>query len=182
LRCPIHLGKAAMARRLNRFCTLLPIAQCALAAAFGGFGLWRRSTILNQPFFGDQTFWNSTARFHVWPWPYKFAVISNFPAFLLGLLPLWLLGFIRPRIPEYAANVPALFFVLLLWYWVGSRLDRHWRMTNKTPWIGVSLFTLISLVGASLPIGNSGYLPYGLAVWLVTIRHTSARVEDSAGD
>ena len=157
-----------MVPRLNRFCTLLPIAQCAIAATFGGFGLWWRSSILSRPFFENQTLWNSTARFHVWPWPYKFAVISNFPAFPLGLLPSWPLGLIWPSVPEYIANIPVLFFVLLLWSWVGSRLDRRWPVSDKTPWVGVFFFMLFSLVGAFLPIGYTGYLPYGLAVWLVT--------------
>jgi hypothetical protein len=157
-----------MVLRLNRFCTLLPTTQCVLAAVLGGFGLWQRSTILSRSFFEDQTLWNSTARFHVWPWPYKFAVISNFPAFPLGLLPSWPLGFIWPGLPEYVANIPVLFFVLLLWSWVGSRLDGRWRVSDKTPWIGLSFFMLISLVGAFLPMGYTGYLPYGLVLWLAT--------------
>ena len=154
--------------RFNRFCTLLPIAQCALAATFGGFGLWQRSTILSRPFFEGQTMWNSTARFHVWPWPYKFAVISNMPAVLFGLLPAWPLEVIWPGVLEYVENVLFLLFVPLLWYWVGSGLDRRWRMADKTPWIGLFLFILVSLVGAFLPIEYTGYLPYGLSVWLVT--------------
>jgi len=68
--------------RETRFRTLLPVAQCALAALFGGVGLWQRSVILSRPFFGGEPLWNSTARFHVWPWPYEFAVVSNVPRFL----------------------------------------------------------------------------------------------------
>jgi hypothetical protein len=154
--------------RERRFCLLLPIAQCGLAAIFGGFGLWQRSAILSRSFLGNQTLWDSTARFHVWPWPYKFAVICNFPAFLLGLLPSWPLGFFWPSLPEYVETMPVLLFVLPLWSWVGSRLDRRWRVTHKIPWIGLFFFTLISLGGAFLPIGYTGYLPYGLALWLVT--------------
>ena len=105
---------------------------------------------------------------HEWPWPYKFAVICNFPAFLLGLLPSWPLGFFWPSLPEYVETMPVLLFVLPLWSWVGSRLDRRWRVTHKIPWIGLFFFTLISLGGAFLPIGYTGYLPYGLALWLVT--------------
>ena len=33
--------------------------------------------------------WDTTARFHVWPWPYKFAFVSNFPAFMAGSLLSW---------------------------------------------------------------------------------------------
>jgi hypothetical protein len=171
-----------MVLRLNRFCTLLPIAQCALAATFGGIGLWQRSTILSRPwFFEGQTMWNTTARFHVWPWPYKFAVILNLPAFLLGLVPSWPLGIIWPSAPEYVAHLPVLIFVLLLWFWAGARIDRHWRVTDRTPWIGLFLFMLISLVGAFLPFGYTGYLPYALVVWLVSavvIRLVSKRAPE----
>jgi hypothetical protein len=84
--------------RDRRFRLLLPITQCGLAAIFGGFGLWQRYAILNRPvFFEGQTLWNSTARFHVWPWPYKFAAIANIPAFLLGVLLSWFLN-LRGRV------------------------------------------------------------------------------------
>jgi type IV secretory pathway TrbD component len=156
-----------MAREI-RFSSLLPAAQFWLAALFGGIGLWQRSAILSRPFLEGQTMWNTTARFHVWPWPYKFAVICNFPAFLLGLLPSWPLGLIWPALPEYVANIPVLFCVLLIWSWVGSRLDARWRVSSKTPWIGLLIFMLISLGCALLPIGYNGYLPCGLALWLVT--------------
>ena len=155
--------------RDRRFRLLLPITQCGLAAIFGGFGLWQRYAILNRPvFFEGQTLWNSTARFHVWPWPYKFAAIANIPAFLLGVLLSWPLELTWPSVPEYVANIPALLFVPLLWYWVGSRLDRRWGVADRAPWIGLFFFMLISLAGAFLPIGYTGYLPYGLAIWLVT--------------
>jgi hypothetical protein len=66
-----------------RFRTFLPIAECGFAALFGGLGLWQRSTILSRAGFGEgRTLWDSTARFHVWPWPFKFAVVMNTPAFL----------------------------------------------------------------------------------------------------
>ena len=153
---------------LNRFCTLLPTIQCVLAAALGGLGLWQRSTILSGPFLGDQTLWTSTARFHLWPWPYKFAVISNMPAVLLGLLPAWPLEVIWPGAPEFVANVLFLLFVPLLWFWVGSRLDRRWGVGDRTPWVALFVFTFVCLVGAFLPIGYVGYLPYGLVVWLLS--------------
>ena len=150
-----------------RFRTLLPVAECGIAALFGGLGLWQRSKILSGSFWGDTTLWESTARFHVWPWPYKFAVISNLPGVLAGLLLSWPLGLIWPGMSEYMEDVPSLLFAAILWYWVGSRLDRRWRLTDKAPWIAVSIFTLVCLAGAFLPMGYTGYLPYGLAVWVV---------------
>ena len=74
-----------MARAL-RFRIVLPIAECGFAALFGAVGLWQRSAILSRPLFEGQTLWDSMARFHVWPWPYKFAVVSNMPAFMAGSL------------------------------------------------------------------------------------------------
>src|SRR5260370_2424836 len=69
---------------------LLPAVQSAIAVLFGGTGLWQRSAILSRPWFSEgQTMWDTTARFRVWPWPYKFAVVSNFPAFMAGALLSW---------------------------------------------------------------------------------------------
>jgi hypothetical protein len=157
-----------MARGI-RFSGLLPAAQFCLAALFGGIGLWQRSAILSRPgFFAGQTMWNTTARFHVWPWPYKFATVLNLSAFLLGLVPSWLLGVIWPSAPEYVASFPALLLVPPLWCWVGYRLDRRWGTADGAPWIGLVIFMLISLGCALLPIGYTGYLPCGLALWGVT--------------
>jgi len=150
-----------------RFRILLPVAQCGLAALFGGIGLWQRSAILSRPFFEGQTLWDSTARFHVWPWPYKFAVVSNMPAFMAGALLTWPIGAAWPQLPESVQIAPSLLFVSMLWYWVGSRLDLRWSVADKTPWIVLLIFTLVSLVGAFIPIGYVGYLPYGFMVWVV---------------
>jgi hypothetical protein len=126
--------------RANRFRVLLPSAECLLAAVFGGVGHWQRSTILSRPWFSEgQTMWNSTARFHVWPW------------------------------------------VPILWYWVGSRLDRRWGVTDPTPWIALSVFTLVCLVGAFLPIGYVGFLPYGFVVWVITAVTISRRTYTCSG-
>ena len=97
--------------RETRFRTLLPVAQCALAALFGGVGLWQRSVILSRPFFGGEPLWNSTASFHVWPWPYKFAVVSNVPAFFAGSLLLWPVAIAWPELPESMQIAPLLLFV-----------------------------------------------------------------------
>src|SRR6267143_1475879 len=84
----------------NQFRRILPLSQTVLALFFGSWGLWIRNSILSQPFFGNSTLWNSTARFHVWPWPYEFAVVLNMPAFLIGILLSWPLDAIRPGLSE----------------------------------------------------------------------------------
>ena len=152
---------------MSRFRTVLPVAQCGLAALFGGFGLWQRSEILNRPFLEGQTLLHSTARFHVWPWPFKFAVVSNLPAFLTSGLLLWPIGAVWPKLPESVQAVAALLLGLIFWYWVGSRLDRRWSVTDKTPWIALTVFTVVCLVGAFLRIGYTGFIPYGFFVWLI---------------
>src|SRR5215469_8774463 len=81
---PLHLvsniNGTLMTSRV-RFRQILPASQVPLAALFGGWGLWQRNQILSHDYlFGIG--WNSTARFHVWPWPYKFAAVTNFPALL----------------------------------------------------------------------------------------------------
>jgi hypothetical protein len=164
----------------SRFRRLLPVAQTAMAVLFGGLGFWQRSEILSHSWLG----WNSTARFHVWPWPYKFAVVTNTPAFLVGLLLSWPIGGLWPELPESVQIGPSLLFVPMLWYWVGSRLDRRWgredgvgaSRSSKSPWIFLLVFTLVCVVGAFLPIGYVGYLPYGVAVWVamgLIVRHLS---------
>jgi len=111
---------------------MLPVFQVALAGFFGGWGLWQRNEILNHDYlFGIG--WNSTARFHVWPWPFKFAAISNLPAFLAGLLLSWPIGAASPELHEATQLAPSLLFVGVLWYGIGSWMDRRWDPTEKTP-------------------------------------------------
>jgi Na+/pantothenate symporter len=111
--------------------------------------------------------WDSTARFHVWSWPYKFAAVSNLPALFAGLLLTAPISAMKPTLPAALQLAPTLLFVLLLWYWVGSRIDRRWRVADKTPWIALLIFTLVSLAGAFIPLGYVGYLPYGFIMWVV---------------
>jgi len=167
------MGTESM-RRPVRFRLLLPIVQTIMAGLFGGVGLWERNRILCRPFLGNQTLWESTARFHVWPWPFKFAVISNLPAFLAGSLLTVPIGVVFRSLLEAAQLAPSLLLVAILWYWVGSRLDRRWRKTGagvfsetQVPWIVLFVFTVICLIGAFLPLGYAGYLPYASVVWLV---------------
>jgi hypothetical protein len=154
---------APMAQEL-RFRIVLPVAEFGIAALLGGIGLWQRSAILSRPFFVGQTSWDSTARFHVWPWPYKFAAVSNLPALFCGSL---LTIPMKPTLPEALQLAPTLFFVWFLWYWVGSRLDRRWSVADKTPWIALMVFTVVSLAGAIIPLGYVGYLPYGFILWVL---------------
>jgi hypothetical protein len=162
------------------FRRILPTSQVALAGLLGGWGLWQRNEILSHDYlFG--TGWNTTARFHIWPWPFKFAVVLNLPAFLAGSLLSWPIGSVRPTTPEYIAMIPSLLFVPILWYWVGLRLDRRWNVTDNLPWIALSVFTLICLTGAFLPIGYVGFLPYGFVVWLFTAFTISRRTHGCSG-
>jgi hypothetical protein len=159
-----------MAREL-RFRMLLPIAQGAFAALFGGFGLWQRSAILSQPFVGG-TLWDTTARYHVWPWPFKFAVVTNMPAFLAGALISWPIGDHWPKLSEFVLCIPSLLFIPILWHGVGSWLDRsvgreHTPATRlKLPWVLLLLFTFVCAMGASIH-STSAYLPYGVGVWMI---------------
>lgn len=112
--------------------------------------------------------WETTARFHVWPWPYKFAVITNVPAFLAGLLFSWPVETAWPSIPESVESLPSLLLVPILWYWVGSRLDRRWDTSDKTPWIALLIFTVVCLIGAFIRTGYTSFLfPYGVTIWLI---------------
>src|SRR5208282_1133152 len=139
----------------SHFRRILPISQAAISLFFGGWGLWVRNSILSRPFFGS-TFWDSSARFHVWPWPFKFATLLNTPAFLMGLLLSLPLDAIRPGLPEWVSLLPTLPFVVLLWYWIGLWLDRR-RRTNggrdatKGEWIVLLLFTIICAAVSSIP-------------------------------
>ena len=158
----------------SRFRHVLPVAETALAALCGGIGLWQRNHILSRRIWGEQTLWNSTAAFHVWPWPYKVAVIANIPAFFAGLLPSWAVEQFWPRIPETFEAAVTLLFVPLLWYWVGYNLDRratasHSPGSRSTAWTFLVVFTLLSAVGAILPIGYVGFIPYGILVWIITL-------------
>ena len=121
------------------------------ALMFGGFGLWERYYVLDQPLFAGAG-WDSTARFHVWPWPYKFAAVTNFPAFLAGGLVSWPLSERWPSVPEPAQAALCLPFVVLLWFAIGGWFDRRWGWMDgppmpKLPWVLLLLFTLLCAGG-----------------------------------
>lgn len=150
----------------KHFRRMLPMSQIVVAGVFGGWGLWQRNEILSHDYlFGIG--WNSTARFHVWPWPFKFAAISNLPAFLVGMLLTWPIGAAWPKLNEAAQLAPSLLFVGVLWLRIGSWADLRWAPTEKAPWALLTVFTAVSLTGALIPIGYTGYLTYGALVWLV---------------
>lgn len=147
------------------------MAQTAVAGLFGGWGLWRRNAILSQPLF-DGTFWDTTARFHVWPWPYKFASVANMPSFLAGVLLAAPVDALRPGLPELVLLAPSLPVVYLLWYWVGRRFDRRWTAAHTAPWIALAVFTAVCLGGAFIPRQYGGltvYLPFGVGLWLIAV-------------
>jgi hypothetical protein len=158
-----------------QFRRVLPVSQTVLATVFGGWGLWIRDSILSQPLFGNSTLRNSTAQFHVWPWPFKFAVVLNMPAFLMGLLLSWPLSAFRPGLPESISVLPVLLLVPLLWYSIGSWLDRTQgadqnRGSRKKHWILLLVFTLVCAAASSIPErvgGYVSYLPLGVLIWAV---------------
>jgi hypothetical protein len=99
-----------------QFRKILPVSQVVFAVLLGGWGEWLRYTTLNRPFFGG-TWWDSTARFHVWPWPLKIALVVNLPVLVgAGLVSVPLDAVRFPAIPEWLFYVMMLPFVALLWY------------------------------------------------------------------
>jgi hypothetical protein len=146
----------------THFRFLLPIAETVAAAGFSAAGLWQRHRILNQPGWSEgQTMWNTTARFHVWPWPFKFAVASNIPAFLTSavvMLPI-------KQISEWTELALWILFVPPLWYLVGRRLDAE-RHAMKA-WLFLLSFTAASIFCASFPLAYIGYIYMGVPMWIV---------------
>ena len=148
---------------------VLPISQTALAAAFGGWGLWERITSINDSWLG----WNSTLRFHVWPWPFKFAVVQNTPAFLIGLVLSWPVDSFKPGLPEWVSLFPSLLLVPLLWYLIGAWLDRKrvlGRTSGETLVLIFAVFTAVSLIVAVSSGWIFGsytmFIPVGILYWI----------------
>jgi len=151
----------------TQFRKVLPVLQTALAVFFGGWGLWLQNSVLSRPFWGSSTGWDSTLRFHFWPWPFKFAAILDMPAVLGGGLLSWLSDYLRPGLPEW---VPVLLLIPLLWYWVGWWADKNVASQKNRGWILLLLFTLVCATASSIPKyvgGYTGWVVFGIAIWLV---------------
>ena len=160
-------GNEGMVLR-TQFRNVLPVLQTALAVVFGGWGLWLRNSVLSRPFLGSSTGWDSTLRFHFWPWPFKFAAILNMPAFLAGGLLSWPLDYLRPGLPEWVSALPVLLVIYLLWYWVGSWTDKN--VSERGRWILLIVFILVCAAVSSISdyVGSyTSYLVFGIAIWLI---------------
>ena len=165
--CPVSNTCWAPMTSTRKFRRILPALQLALGIVFGGWGLWQRNQVLSHDYlFGIG--WNTTARFHVWPWPFKFAVIANLPAFIAGVLLSLPISAAKPELPETVQLAPSLLFVIALWYWIGLRLDQQCRVSHQTLWVSLAVFVAVCLTGALVPMGYTGFLvPYGALVWLI---------------
>jgi hypothetical protein len=168
------LGNEGMTQG-TQFRKLLPISQTVLAIILGGCGLWLRNSVLSRPLWGNSTGWESTLRFHYWPWPFKFAAILNMPAFLASWLLSRPLDYLRPGLPEWASTLPVLLFIPLLWYWVGAWADKNVNFgksgsSGREGWILLLFFVLVCAAASSIPddvAGYTGYVLFGIAIWLV---------------
>lgn len=100
--------------------------QLVLAGVSGGVGRWQQVQIRNEPFLNGASNWDTTARFHVWPWPYKFAAVANTPA-LLGSLPFSSgIAMLIGGASEFAEMIPSLLLVPVLGYWIGGKLEARY--------------------------------------------------------
>jgi hypothetical protein len=152
----------------TQFRSVLPVLQTVLAVFFGGRGLWLRNSILSRPFLGTSTGWESTLRFHVWPWPLKFAVILNMPAILAGGLLTLPLQYLRPGLTEWVAALPVLLVIFLFWYWVGSWADSN--ISERARWILLPFFILVCAAVSSISEyvgGYTSYVLFGIAIWSI---------------
>ena len=169
-----------MAQELQ-FRRMLPVLQTTAAIFLGGWGLWLRNSILSRTFWGDSTLWNSTARFHVWPWPLKFEEVLHMPAFLAGALLSWPLDAYWPGLPEWVSALPVLPCVALLWYRIGSWLDRRrgvntYASTIKGQWLLLAMFCVVCAAASSVPRRVGGYVSYfplGTVIWIVAVVGTA---------
>lgn len=148
-----------------QFRLLLPPIQIISAACFGGVGLWERYQILNQRIWGDQTLWNSTAAFHVWPRPLRFAVVTNIPAFLAAGIVEWVVRWFGANPPEIAAFAVSVVFVGVLWHKIGSQFDAQLAASTQRPWMILLCFTAFSIAGVFTP-GYISYVYYGIMLWV----------------
>ena len=115
-----NLGRRKAMSREIYFRKILPPLGTILVVVLGEWGLWVRGTIIR-----NSLAWDSTVRFHTWPWPLKFAAVLNLPAILAGLLVSWPLDALKPDFPELISFLSVLLFAPLLWYRIGAWLDRR---------------------------------------------------------
>lgn len=169
-----NIDEAHFMAQRNQFRKILAFTQTVLAILSGGWGLWVRNDILSRPFVLGTTGWESTARFHVWPWPLKFAAVLNMPAILAGTLVSWPLVALLPALPVSPSNLIVISFVFLQWYWIGSWLDQR-RVAHKKnaigQWIVLVAFVAICAAASSIPYiigGYVSYFPAGILIWLIT--------------
>jgi hypothetical protein len=146
------------------FRKVLPVAQAVVAVIFGGWGLWLRNQAIT-----NGLGWHSTMRFHVWPWPLKFAVILNMPALLLGLALFFPTDAMGLRTPDWVSYLVLVLFVPLIWFWVGRWFDKlndfdSIAKQRKGSWIAVGMFT-VSCAGLAM-IRSSSFTVFGALIWL----------------
>jgi len=102
---------------------MLCLAALAIAVGLGGTGTYIRHTVLSQPFLEGQTLMETTARYHVWPWPLKLAILVNLPAFMVADLVSMPLAILSKRLATYLSTTLRLVLVVLLWLKIGKRLE-----------------------------------------------------------
>ncbi len=154
------------------FRKILPPLGTILVVVLGEWGLWVRGTIIR-----NSLAWDSTVRFHTWPWPLKFAAVLNLPAILAGLLVSWPLDALKPDFPELISFLSVLLFAPLLWYRIGAWLDRrisgnaHGNARTRG-WILLLAFGVSCAATSSVPpnfAGYTSYLPFGIAFWMTVV-------------
>jgi len=157
--------------RHSQFRKVLPFLQTVIAISFGGWGFWIRNSILSRTYLGGSTVWDSTLRFHVWPWPLKFAAILNLPALLAGAVVSLPLGYFRTRFSGWAWTIPTVICVSLLWYWLGRRVDKSGTSRSIREasfelrvWVVLLLFMLICATAAS---SHTIWVLFGIGIWLL---------------
>jgi hypothetical protein len=118
--------------------------------------------------------WDTTAPLHVWPWPYKFAVILNMPAAFAGMFfSAMVFSDFASRYgrvaTEAVGGIVSLLLTLPLWYWIGLRFDRTCGTKSSgylSFWVFLSSMIILSFSGA-LYLGPIDYLLYGCGVWVL---------------
>jgi hypothetical protein len=87
----------------------------------------------------------------------------------------WPLDSVRPGLPEWVSTLPALFFVPLQWYWVGTWVDRNLlgfgesTIRQRRAWLFILLFFPVCAVAATVSefVGSyTSWLLFGPAIWL----------------